>query len=29
MGAAENDSKHDDLDVGAMGVRPHGEQRNI
>ena len=26
-GAVENDRKHDDLAMGSMGIRPHGEQR--
>ena len=26
-GAVENDRKHDDLAMGSMGIRPHGQQR--
>ena len=25
--AVENDRKHDDLAMGSMGIRPHGQQR--
>ena len=26
-GAVENNRKHDDLAMGPMGIRPHGQQR--
>ena len=26
-GAVENNRKHDDLAMGSMGIRPHGQQR--
>ena len=29
MGAAENGRKHDDLDVGAVGYKTPGQQKNI